>query len=131
MREMDDNHISKLENIDTQRLYINANLRVVSTIYPRDMSVTQLYNKPNIDELMANLAPSVMGLIPFAPLILENFATRSSPSATTSSGASSKQRPPSRGSPSNMLPAPTRSDLPRPSTTRPSRQRHLQHDAHE
>ena len=95
MLEMDVDYLSKSDNIDTQRLHYNVNLRVVSTIYPRDMSVTQLYNKPNIDELMANLAPSVMGLIPFAPLILENFATRSSPSARTFSGASTKQCPPS------------------------------------
>ena len=30
MREMDDNNHSKFDNIDTERLYLNANQRVVS-----------------------------------------------------------------------------------------------------
>ena len=37
-----------------QRLCIKVNLRVVSTVYPRDKTLQQLlHNKPNTDELMA------------------------------------------------------------------------------
>ena len=69
MLEMDDDYLSKSDNIDTQRLRLNVNLRDVSTVNTRDMSVTRLHNKPIADELMVNLALSVMDLIPFAPLI--------------------------------------------------------------
>ena len=37
--EMDDNNLSKSDNLDTQ-LYLNVNLRVVSTVFPRDRTVT-------------------------------------------------------------------------------------------
>ena len=67
MLEMDNDSLSKSDNIDTQRLHLNVNLRDVSTIYPRDMTVTQLlHKKPNIDELMANLSLAEMDLIHFA-----------------------------------------------------------------
>ena len=57
MREMVEHYHSKSDNIDTQRLHIKVNLRVVSTVCPLDRTVTQLlHNKPNIDELVANIA---------------------------------------------------------------------------
>ena len=49
IREMDHNYYIKWDNTDTQ-LYLNANPRVVSTVYPRDTTLTQLlHNKPNTD----------------------------------------------------------------------------------
>ena len=42
MREMDDDYLIKSDNIDTQSLYLNGNLCVVSTICPPDRTVTQL-----------------------------------------------------------------------------------------
>ena len=58
MHETDENYLSESDNIDTERLYINVNLGVVSTVYPRDRTVTHLlHKKPNTDELMANIAP--------------------------------------------------------------------------
>ena len=54
---MDDNSHSKSDNIGTQRLYLNVNPRVVATVNPRDRTVIQqLHNKPNTDELMADIA---------------------------------------------------------------------------
>ena len=51
MHEMDDDHHSKSDNIDTQRLYLNANQGVVSAVFPRDKTVTQLlHNNPTHDE---------------------------------------------------------------------------------
>ena len=44
MREIHDN-LTESDNIDTQWLAINANLRVVSTLYPRDMTATHLLHK--------------------------------------------------------------------------------------
>ena len=71
---MDDDYFSKSDNIDTQRLYIKVNLRVVSTVCPLDRTVTQLlHNKQNADELMANLTPAEMDLTHFAPLILQGL----------------------------------------------------------
>ena len=58
MLEMDNNYLIQSDNIDTQRLHIKVNLGVVSTVYPRDRTVTGLlHNRPNIDELTANIAP--------------------------------------------------------------------------
>ena len=58
MHETDDNYHSESDNIDMERLYIKVALGVVSTVYPRDKTVTHLlHNRPNIDELMANIAP--------------------------------------------------------------------------
>ena len=45
MREMDDDYLIKSDNIDTPRLYLNVNLCVVSTVYPRERTVTQLLHK--------------------------------------------------------------------------------------
>ena len=74
MLEMDDNSLVKSDNTDTQRLSIKANLRLVSTLYPRDRTVTHLpHNKPNTDGLMANLALAVMDLIHFAPSSLKTL----------------------------------------------------------
>ena len=57
-----------------QRLFLKVNKRVVSTVCPLDRTVTQLlHDKPNIDELMANLALAVMDLIHFAQLILQKL----------------------------------------------------------
>ena len=55
MREMDDNYLSESDNFDTQQLYVKANLRVVSTVYPLDATVSHLrHNKLTTDELEAN-----------------------------------------------------------------------------
>ena len=71
---MEDNSYSKSDNIDTQRLYLKVNLRVVSAVYPRDRTVTQLlHNKPNTVELMVNIALAEMDLIHFASLILQKL----------------------------------------------------------
>ena len=40
MLEMDDNYLVKSDNIDTQRVYLKVTLRVVSTVYLRDRTVT-------------------------------------------------------------------------------------------
>ena len=57
MGQMRVNYLRKSDNFDTQRLSLNANLRVVSAIYPHDRTVTQsLHNKQNTDELTGNLA---------------------------------------------------------------------------
>ena len=54
---MEDHNHGISDNFDTQRLSLNANLRVVSAIYPHDRTVTQsLHNKQNTDELTGNLA---------------------------------------------------------------------------
>ena len=45
MHEMDDHCLRESDNIDTQRLSINVNLRVVSTVCQRDMTVTHLMHK--------------------------------------------------------------------------------------
>ena len=72
MHEMDDDNHIKSDNSDTQRLSINDNTRVVSTVSPRDMTVTQLlHNKPTTDELAANLALAKRELIHFALLTLQ------------------------------------------------------------
>ena len=129
---MDDNSHSKSDNIGTQRLYLNVNPRVVSTFYTRDATVSQLlHNKPNVDELMANLAPAEMDLIHFAPLILQKLCNALLTKREMLSGTTSKQWPASRGSPSKVLPTPTRSDLPRRSPVRPARRRHLRYDPDE
>ena len=74
MHETDDNYNSESVNIDTERLYINVNLRVVSTVYPRDRAVTRLlHNKPNTDELMSNIALAETDLIHIAPLPLQGL----------------------------------------------------------
>ena len=74
LHEMGDNYLIKSDNYDTQRLYLNVNLRVVLTFNPRDKTVTHLlYNKPITDELMANLALALIDLIHFAPLILQKL----------------------------------------------------------
>ena len=79
IREMDDDYHSKSDNIDTQRLYLKDNLGVVSTVNPRDETVTQLlHNKPNTDELAANIALAEMDLTHFAPH-LEKTATHCTP----------------------------------------------------
>ena len=73
MLEMDDNYLSTSDNIYTQ-LHIKVNLRVVSTVCPLDSTVTQpLHNKPNTDDLLANIALAVMDLIHFAHLILQKL----------------------------------------------------------
>ena len=45
MREMDENYLSESDNIDMRRLYIKANLRVVSAVNPRDMTLTSASQK--------------------------------------------------------------------------------------
>ena len=45
MHEMDDHCLRESDNIDTQRLSFNVNLRVVSTVCQRDMTVTHLMHK--------------------------------------------------------------------------------------
>ena len=73
MREMDDTYHSKTDNIDTQRLYLKVNLRVVLAVYPRDMTVTQqLHNKPNTNKLLANLPPP-RWISATPPLILQGL----------------------------------------------------------
>ena len=55
-------------------MYLNANLRVVSTVSPRDMTVIQLlHNKPITVELTANLALAELDLIHIAPLPLQGL----------------------------------------------------------
>ena len=77
MRETDDDYLIQSDNIDTQRLYLQVNPRVVSAVYSPDTTVTQLlHNKPITDELMAHLALAEMDLIHIAPLILKGSATR-------------------------------------------------------
>ena len=74
MREMDDNNHSKSDNVDTQRLYLKVTLRVVSTVSPRDRTVTQLLdNKPITDEITAHIALAVTDLIHIAPLPLQGL----------------------------------------------------------
>ena len=108
MREMDDNNLIKSDNIDTQRAYLKVTLRVVSTVYPHDRTVTRpLHNKPIPDELMAILAPAEMDLIHFAPLILQKLCNALLTKREMLSGTTSKQWPASRGSPSKVLPTPT------------------------
>ena len=72
---MDDNYLSKSDNFDTERPCLKDNLRVVSTVYLRDRTISQLlHNKTNADELMANSmtllaapepSPSALGLLSF------------------------------------------------------------------
>ena len=104
----------------TQRLSIKDNLRVVLTFNPGERTVTQLpHNKPNADELMANLALAEMNLIHFPLPILQKlcntlltkredvirrFKTMSAITWLTI----------------EVLPTPTRSDLPRRSPFHPS-----------
>ena len=45
MREMDDSDYSKSDNIDMRRLHLKANLRVVSAVNPRDMTLTSASQK--------------------------------------------------------------------------------------
>ena len=92
MGQTGDNYHSKSDNVDTQPLYLNANLGVVSTIYPRDRTGTQLlHNKPITDELTAT-SPSPRWTAPTSPhSSCKGSATRCSPSARTLSGASSNQ----------------------------------------
>ena len=74
LREMDDTHFSKSDNFDKQRLHTKVNLRVVSTVSPRDVTVQQLlHNMVITDELTANLAPTEMDIIQITPLILERL----------------------------------------------------------
>ena len=55
-----------------RRLYIKANLHVVSAVYPRDKAVSQLlHKKPNTNELTGNFALAEMDLNHFAPLIMQ------------------------------------------------------------
>ena len=109
---MDDNNLIKSDNSDTQRLCLKVNLRVDSAICPRDRTVTQpLHDNANTDELTAHLALAVMDLIHFARPPCEDSAKGCTPSARTLSCASSKQLPPSRGTPSNALPTPTLAQL--------------------
>ena len=64
MREMDDNDHSKSDNFDTQQLYINVNLGLVSTVSLRDMTLTHLLQKkPNTNELTGNFAIAEMDII--------------------------------------------------------------------
>ena len=79
---MGDNCHSKSDNIDMQRLYLKVNPRVVSAVYPCDRAVSQpLHNKPNTDELMANLALIEMDLIHIARSSCKDSSTHCSPSA--------------------------------------------------
>ena len=56
MHETDDHYHSTSDNIDTQRLYTRSTF-VFSRRSLRDMTVTPLlHNKPNTDELTANLS---------------------------------------------------------------------------
>ena len=106
MREMDDDHI-KSDNADTQ-LYLKVNLRVVTTVYPRVMTVLQLlHDKPNTDGLMANLAVAVMNLITIPRSSCKDSTTGCSPHLRTLSCDSSQQWPASRASQSNVLPTPS------------------------
>ena len=83
MLEMDNNYLIQSDNIDTQ-LSIKAILRVVSTVCPRDRTVTGLlHNKPTTNGLMANFTLAEMDIINLAPLILQGSATRGLPSART------------------------------------------------
>ena len=83
MREMDDNNLCKSDNFDTQ-LSIKAILRVVSTVCPRDRTVTGLlHNKPTTNGLMANFTLAEVDLVYLTPLILQGSATRCSPRART------------------------------------------------
>ena len=51
MRETDDDYLIQSDNIDTQRLYLQVNPRVVSAVYSPDTTVTQLlHNNPTNDE---------------------------------------------------------------------------------
>ena len=84
MPEINDDYLSESDNFDTQRLYLMANVRVVSAVYPRDATVSQLlHNKPNIDELTGNLAPAEMDLIQFARSSCKDSTTRCSLSVRT------------------------------------------------
>ena len=75
IHEMDDNYHSESDNFDMPRLGLKANLRLVSTACPLDMTLTQLLrNKPITYELMANPltllaapepSPSAPGLLSF------------------------------------------------------------------
>ena len=73
MREMDDNYHSKSDNIDTERLNLKVTQGVVSTVYPRDKTLTQLLHKPITDELTANIALAEIDFIHFDPLILQGL----------------------------------------------------------
>ena len=74
MSEMDDNYVRESDNFDTERLNIKVNPRVVSTVCPRDRTVTQLlHNKPISDERMANIALAEIDLIHLAPLTLQRL----------------------------------------------------------
>ena len=67
---------------------------------PHDRTLPRmLHNMAITNGLMANLALAEMDLIQFAQLILQNSTPRCTPSVRTLSFASSKQWPPSRGSP--------------------------------
>ena len=66
---------ANLTTFDTQPLYLNANLRVVSTVCPRDMTVPQpLHNMAITDELTRNLALAEISLIHFATFILQRLS---------------------------------------------------------
>ena len=68
MLKIDDNNLSKSDDFGRERLYLNANIRVVSTVYPRDKTVTQLlHNKPITNGLTGNLAIAEIDLTNFAP----------------------------------------------------------------
>ena len=57
-----------------RRLYLKANLRVVSAVYPRDKAVSQLlHKKPNTNELTGNFAPTEMDLIHLSSSILQKL----------------------------------------------------------
>ena len=45
IREMGDNNHSESDNIDMRRLHLKANLRVVSAVNPRDMTLTSASQK--------------------------------------------------------------------------------------
>ena len=72
--QLDDTYLSESDNIDTQRLSIKVNLRVVLTVFLPDMTVSQLrHNRPITDELLANLALTEVDFIHFTPLILQRL----------------------------------------------------------
>ena len=48
IREMDDADHSKSDNIDAEWLFLKVNLRVVSTVYPRDRTFSLLYTTNRI-----------------------------------------------------------------------------------
>ena len=86
IHEMDDNCHSKSDNLDTQRLDLKVNLRVVSTVYPRDKTFSQLYTTSRSPMDSRATTPSPRWISTISPLSsCKGSATLCSPSATTSS----------------------------------------------